>query len=170
MSTGLLVILVLLAVGIAYTVYRHRHRHDDTDGRYLIQRPGIAGLHCHPDIPRATAEQMADLVSAIHAETWPVIREAYRAACLERKRPLDSLHGRWNTTRLQPVQLAGGKWTAYGVSSGTWLLVVGCPPVQIAEELQSIARSALGDDVYHDHDLYREAGETVSRWIRERWG
>jgi hypothetical protein len=24
--------------------------------------------------------------------------------------------------------------------------------------------------VYADHGLYREAGEAVSRWIRERWG
>lgn len=170
MNTGLIVILIVAILGIGALVVMRRRKASDTDGRYLIERSGIPGLHVNPSIPRATAEQMADLMLEVHREVWPVIQLAYRAACAERKVLIASLHGRWHTTLLEPARFADGRWTAYGVSAGQWALAVGCPVTQLAEEFQSIARSALGDDVYDDHDLYRDAGETVSRWIRERWG
>ena len=168
MSSGLIVILVFAALGVVALIAMRRRKDSDTDGRYLVERPGIAGLHVHPSIPRATAEQMADLVLAIHSEVWPVILLEYRVACLERKVPAASLHGKWHTTKLQPKQFTDGRWTAYGVSSGIWALAVGCTAHLAAEELHSMARSTLG--VYTQKDLYAEAGKAVSSWIRSRWG
>lgn len=170
MSTGLIVILVLLALGVAAMVAFRKRKNSDTDGRYLVTRPGIAGLHCHPSIPRATAEGMADILAEVYRETWPVVRDTYAEARRERGRQVPLGLPRWHTTRLEPGRMSDGRWTVYGVSSGIWALAVGCSPALMAEEIHSGMRAYLGPDVYADHRLYAVEGVTVSRWIRERWG
>jgi hypothetical protein len=169
MSTGLITILILAALAVVALLTFRRRKATDTDGRYLIKRPGIAGLHCHPSIPRATAEGMADLLAEVYRETWPVVRDNYADACRERGRPVSLGLPRWHTTRLEPGQMSDGRWTAYGVSSGIWTLSVGCAPALMAEEIHSVMRAYLGNDVYRDHRLYTVEGVTVSGWIRERY-
>lgn len=171
MSTGLLTILILAALAVVALVTFRKRKERDTDGRYLISRPSIAGLHCHPSIPRAVAERMADLIAEVYREAWPVVRDTYADACRERgKRAIDHPF-RWHTTRLEPGPFGPErKLTAWGVSLGIWTVAVGCPPDQLAEELHSSMRAYLGDDVYRRHELFTMEGETVSRWIWERYG
>lgn len=170
MSTGLLTILILAALAVVALLTFRRRKDRDTDGRYLIERPGIAGLHCHPSISRATAEGMADLLAEVYRETWPVVRDNYADACRERGKPVPTGLPRWHTTRLEPGQMSDGRWTAYGVSSGIWALSVGCPARLVAEEIHSVLRAYLGPDVYRDHRLFAAEGVTVSGWIRDRYG